>query len=68
METPKSGFRLSERALENIAIIAELRGVKRTRAVEMALDTEASLCGTPRDVQRARMAYRARLQAGEVKS
>jgi len=65
-ETPKSGFRLSERARENIEVIALLRRVKRTQAVEMALDTEASLAGTPREVEAARKQYRTQEQRREA--
>jgi len=61
METPKIGFRLSNKARENLFVITYLRGINKPQAVTRALETEASLSGTKRDVEAARQAYRREL-------
>jgi hypothetical protein len=67
METPKIGFRLSSKARENLFVITYLRGINKPQAVTRALETEASLSGTKRDVEAARQAYRRELaQQSEV--
>jgi hypothetical protein len=62
METPKVGFRLSSKARENLFVITYLRGINKPQAVTRALETEASLSGTPREVNQARQAYRRELE------